>query len=138
MGRLKGASMLVTSRSGAAAATVKFWTLVAVPAGVVTEIGPVVAPVGTWATIFVGAAATGTVAPGVPLAGALRPSVVPWPVTKVPVLWPVPPACVTVIAPLVAPVGTVTVRALPVAVRTTPGSPLNSTVLLAGARGSKN
>src|SRR5207302_294904 len=85
---------------GALAVTVKLLALVAVPPGVVTLIGPVVAPLGTVADIVV-AELTEKFAL-VPLkVTAVAPATV-----KLAALVAVPPGAVTLSGPVVAPVGT--------------------------------
>lgn len=121
--------------AGAAVAvdTVKLAELVPVPAGVVTVIGPVVAPVGTVAITWVAlltvndaavplnftevapvkpVPVTVTCVPAVPLVGEndeIVGAAATVDTVKLAVLVPVPPAFVTEIGPLVAPVGTVAV-----------------------------
>ena len=114
-----------------AGTTVKLATLAAVPPGVVTVTGPLVAPAGTVAVICVGPT-TANVAASAPLKATFVAPMKPLPVrvtlapaaprsgvkyvrvgvgmtTKLVALLAVPPAVVTVIGPLVAPVGTVAV-----------------------------
>ena len=124
---------------GAAAVTVKLVALVAVPPGVVTVIVPVTAPVGTVAVTRVPAPFTENVAAATPpnFTDVAPPKFVPLIVTEVPtgplvgekdvivgvgapvtvksvVLVAVAPPLVTVILPVVAPVGTVAVSWVPV------------------------
>ena len=76
-----------------------------------------------------------TVVPALPLVGE---KLVIFGVTvKLLALFVLLPATVTEIKPVVAPAGTVTARAFAVAVVTVAATPLNFTVLLAGAFGSK-
>jgi hypothetical protein len=109
-------------------ATVKLAPLVPVPAGAVTLIIPLVAPVGTVAAIDVAEVTVNvalvplkataeapvklrpvivTAAPGAPLVGVNELTI--GATVKLPALVPVPPAFVTEIVPLVALVGTVAV-----------------------------
>ena len=116
---------------GAAPETVNELVLVPVPAGVVTLIGPLAAPVGTAAVICVAELTVNDVAavplndtpvapvnpvpvivtdtPTAPLVGEKPVTVGPAPTVYEFVLVPVPAAVVTLIGPLVAPVGTVAV-----------------------------
>src|SRR5258705_302260 len=115
---------------GPLAVTVKLLALVAVPPEVVTLIGPVVAPPGTVAVIdvdeftvkFALAPLKGTAVAPVKLAPAIVTLVPTGPLAgeklviaggrmtrKLPLLVAVPPAVVTVIGPVVAPLGTVAV-----------------------------
>jgi hypothetical protein len=111
--------------------TVKLLALVAVPPGVVTEIGPLVAPLGTVAVICVEeftlklAAAVplnptplaparfvpriATIVPDGPFVGVKLVIVGDWDTMKALELDPVPPGVVTEIGPLVAPAGTIAV-----------------------------
>src|SRR5580704_11369950 len=117
--------------TGAPAVTVNDAVLVPVPDGVVTAIGPVVAPVGTVAVIWVPELTVNVAATPLNFTAVAPVNPVPVMLTDVPaapevgvnevttgapavtvndaVLVPVPPGVVTAIGPVVAPVGTVAV-----------------------------
>jgi hypothetical protein len=124
---LAGAKELIT---GSGAVTIKSALLVPVPPGPVTEIGPVVAPLGTVAVIWVAeftvklaptppkatdvapvkfAPLIDTLAPTCPLVGAKELIAGTTFTVKSVLLVPAPPGPVTVIGPVVAPPGTVAV-----------------------------
>ena len=116
---------------GAATVTVKFEALVAVPPGVTTWIGPLVAPVGTVVVIVVALTTVKvgwfvalnrtlvapvrpvpvivTATPTAPLVGVKLVTVGTGTTVKVAALVAVPPGVTTAIGPLVAPAGTVVV-----------------------------
>ena len=120
-----------------------------VPPGVVTDIGPDVAPVGTGTTIFVAASLVGfavvplnsTVAPPrfVPVIVTTAPigpaagenAVIVGPTTKLDFVVAVPPAVVIVIGPVIAPAGTATVILVAVSLVGVAAVPLNFTVAVA-------
>ena len=125
----------VNEETAGAAVTVNDAVLVPVPAGVVTATGPVVAPVGTVAVIWVPEVTVNVAAvplkvtavapvkplpvmltdvPGAPEVGVNEETTGPEPVTvNDAVLVPVPAGVVTATGPVVAPVGTVAVIWVP-------------------------
>ena len=135
--------------------TEKPLALVAVPAGVVTVIGPDAAPAGTVAVILIGeltvntaevplnftavapvrfAPLMATLVPGAPLAGVKL--VIRGATVKLVALVAVPPGVVTLIGPVRGVAGTVAVICVPLLTMNVAASPLNLTAVAPGEGGA--